>query len=365
MAAMEKGLPKLRAQIDALDDKLMALLRQRAELTAQAGKIKTQNQVHSFSRPEREAEILRRLSPHGGRLPAAAVVAIYREIISAGLACEKPQTIGYLGPPHTFTHDAARKHFGASAEYAPAPTIGAAVRMAEKSLCDFVVVPFENSNEGTVGDTFAALLETPLSIGGEIMLRVRHHLLAAHEFSLAAVVAVYAHPQALSQCREWLERYVPDARMVAMESNAAAAAQVAERGMAGGNIVAIASQSAGRHYQLRQLAADIEDSAFNTTRFLMLGPVRPSPSLADKTSLIISAPDKAGALYELLEPLARLKISMSKFESRPARGQLWKYVFFVDIDGHQQTPLVAQALAELTTRASFLKVLGSYPQAVD
>lgn len=362
---MEKGLSELRAQIDALDDELMALLRQRAELTSQAGKVKMQHQVRNFSRPEREAEILRRLSPHGGILPPAAVIAIYREIISAGLACEKLQTIGYLGPPHTFTHDAARKHFGESAEYAPAPTIGAAIGMAEKSLCDFVVVPFENSNEGTVGDTFAALLETPLTIGGEIMLRIRHHLLAAHEFSPAAATVIYAHPQALAQCRKWLERHAPQARMVAMESNAAAAAQVAEQGAAGGNIAAIASQLAGRHYQLKQLAADIEDSAFNTTRFLMLGTVHSSPSPADKTSLIMSAPDKAGALCQLIEPLARLKISMSKFESRPALGQLWEYVFFVDIDGHQQTPLVAQALAEIGERASFLKVLGSYPQAVD
>ena len=359
---MEKTLPEVRTQIDALDEQIMALLRQRALLAGTAGKIKRAQNVSGFARLEREAEVLRKVAASGGTLAESSVRAIYREIISACLSVEKPQTIGYLGPAHTFTHEAACKFFGTGAEYVSAPTVRDAVGQVEKELCDFVVLPFENSGEGTVGDTFEILLETPLVIGSEIMLRVRHNLLAATEFSPTAIKTVVAHPQALAQCRRWLERHVPQAATVAVDSNAAAARMVAD---AGDNIAAIASRSAGQHYNLVEIAADIEDSAFNTTRFLIMGTHNPAPSAADKTSLLLTARDKAGALYHLLEPLSRLGISMSKFESRPSRGQLWQYVFFVDIQGHQQTPMVAQAVEEICARAAFCKVLGSYPRADD
>lgn len=358
---MKKGLAELRAQIDALDDELMALLRRRAELTGKAGALKKAQKEKVFLRAGREAEILRRLAPDGGALAESSVRAIYREIISACLAVEKPQTISYLGPPHTFTHDAARKHFGGAASYEPASSIRAAVEKTEKELADFAVVPFENSGEGTVGETFDGLLETPLSIGGEIMLRVRHNLLAAREFLPEEAAEIHAHPQALAQCRRWLERAAPRAKMRPAESNAAAARFAAEQNDA--NIAAIASLSAARHYELKTIAADIEDSSFNTTRFLILGAAQPEPSGADKTSLLLTAPSKAGALYYLLEPFSRLGINMTKFESRPARGRLWEYVFYIDIDGHRSESKTAQALEEIGERAAFIKILGSYPRA--
>lgn len=367
MAAMKKGSAKkgiaeVRARIDAVDDKIAALLRKRADLAGEAADAKKAQPGAVFARPEREAEILRRLSAAGGKLPRPAVRAIYREIISACLALEKPQTVCYLGPPHTFTHDAARKHFGASAEYIPASSVGAVFARAEKGLCDFAVFPFENSGEGTVGEAFDALLETPLSLCGEIMLRVRHNFLAASPILPEEVKTVYGHPQALAQCRRWLAQNAPKAALAAMESNAAAARYVAQSG-AGKKIAAIASLSAAKHYKLAAAASDIEDSAYNTTRFLIASAACPAPSSADKTSFMMTVHSKAGALYRLLEPFSRLKINMTKFESRPSRAKMWEYVFYTDIDGHRDSPQVARALDEIGKLAPFLKVLGSYPRA--
>lgn len=371
--AMEKGLPEVRAQIDALDDELMALLRRRADLTAAAGKIKHSAGAQVFARLEREAEILRRLAPAGGALREESVRAIFREIISACLAVECPQTICYLGPPHTFTHEAARKHFGESAEFAPADSIRCAVARAEKKLCNFAVVPFENSGEGTVGDTFDALLDTSLEIGGEIILRIRHNLLAADKTAPDKIKTIYAHPQAFLQCRRWLERYAPNAAHIPAESNAAAARLVSENAKnsegaekTAAAIAAIASASAGKYYELQTVAADIEDSAANSTRFLILGAARPRPTGEDKTSFIMHMPasDKAGTLYELLEPMSRLGVNMTKFESRPARGKFGEYYFYVDTDGHREDEVVARVLDEIRARAAFVKVLGSYPRAV-
>lgn len=361
---METGLPEVRVQIDAVDDELLALLRRRADLTTTAGKIKQAAGAKTFARPEREADILRRLAPGGGALTESSVRTIFREIISACLAIEQPQTVCYLGPPHTFTHEAARKYFGGDARYESADTVRAVFGRAEKELCHFAVVPFENSGEGTVGDTFNMLLETPLFICGETTLRVRHNLLAAADLSAAEIESVYAHPQALAQCRKWLARNAPQAAKHAMESNAAAASYVAKQG---GKIAAIASASAGRHYEMSTVAADIEDSAFNSTRFLTLGTVRPGPSAADKTSFIIhmAASNKSGTLYELLEPMSRLGVNMTKFESRPAHGKFGEYFFYVDIDGHQEDDTVAQTLDEIRARAAFIKVLGSYPRAAE
>ena len=358
-----KTLSALRADIDAVDDNVMKLLRQRADITAKVGALKSQHHDSVFARPEREADILRRLAPHGGKLAPQSVRAIYRQIISACLACEKVQTICYLGPPHTFTHDAARKHFGDSAVFAPADSIPGIFRRLEKSLCDYAIAPFENSSEGTVGDTFDALLQTSLHINGEIMLRVRHHLWARKPIKLSAVKTVYAHPQALAQCRHFIGKYMPQAKTAAADSNAAAAQWVATQKTAA--VTAIASRSAGAHYQLSAVAEDVEDSSSNTTRFFVIGKQPTPPSNNDKTSVIFTVPEKAGALYYALEPLARHKINMTKFESRPSRGDLWQYVFFADLGGHAKTPKMQKALAEMESRAAFLKILGSYPKAAE
>lgn len=360
---MKQGIPEIRAQIDALDDKLTALLRRRAELTGKAGAIKRAQNETTFLRAGREAEILRRVAGLGGALPKSSMRAIYREIISACLAVEKTQKICYLGPRCSFTHDAAAKHFGSAAVYEPEETIRAVIKNTEKNGCDFAVVPFENSGEGTVGDTLEAVLKTPLSVCGEIMLRVRHNLLAAEKFAPEEIQEIRAHSQALAQCREWLEHNAPKAKMRLASSNATAARYAQTAGGKKIKTAAVASLSAAKHYKLKTLAADIEDSPSNTTRFLILGAARPEPTGADKTSLIVSAKSKPGALYDLLEPFSRLGINMTKFESRPARGRAWEYVFYIDIDGHRDDKKTARALGEMQELAADLKILGSYPRA--
>ena len=357
---MKDDLSDIRIRIDRLDDELLELLRQRAELAICAGKTKKSGSV--FLRPEREAEIIRRLSKQGGVLPDASIAAIYREIISACLAGERAQRIAYLGPQGTYSYDAARKHFGHAAEFLPAKTIAAVLREVEKENCDFAVVPLENSTEGTVGATMDALLETPLMIGGEIMLRIRHNLLS-RAADLGAIRSIHAHPQALAQCRRWLEDNVANISRIAGESNAAAAAHAA----ADETAAAIASLSAASIFNLSVLADDIEDSAFNTTRFLILGRAQPAPSGVDKTSFIMTTRHESGAMLRLLEPMARAGVSMTKLESRPSHGQLWEYFFYVDVTGHLQDANggVAASLDEIKSLAPRLKILGSYPCAAD
>ncbi|MDM5146848.1 prephenate dehydratase [Candidatus Persebacteraceae bacterium Df01] len=353
-------LADIRLRIDALDEKFIALLRERANLAKCAGAIKNKQKSNCYARLEREAEILRRLSSQGGILPAEAVTAIYREIIAACLACEKPQQIAYLGPPGTYTYDAARKHFGHTAQLQPAKNIYAAVREVEKKHCDYAVVPFENSTAGTVGTTMDVLLETPLVICGETMLRIRHNLLA-HTEDIKKIDTIYAHPQSLDQCRRWLEDNMPGVAKVPCESNAAAA----EKATNHTNAAAIASESAATIFNLSVVAADIEDSAANTTRFLILGHHQPGPSGQDKTTFVMTSHHEAGSMLRLLEPMAQRGVNMCKLESRPSSGNLWAYAFYVDVDGHvQENTELQHCLEEIRERATFLKMLGSYPKAV-
>ena len=374
MAKVDPKLGGVRKKIDALDDKLFALLQERATLAKKAGDIKRAEKVTEYAKLDREAQVRKRAIAARGVLSEESMDAIYREIISGCLALEQPQKVCYLGPEYTFTHEAAQKHFGDAAEYKSAATIREAVSMTEKEVCNFTVVPFENSNGGTVGETFDVLADTNLQICGEIILRIRHNLLIKYQHGLApkSIKIIYAHPQAFEQCRDWLIHNAPQAKLVPMDSNAAAVAEMMEMpGLITANTpmkeirtAAIASLSAAEHYELDVIAKDIEDSAFNTTRFLMLGRTSPRPSGDDKTSIIMAAHHKSGALYNLLEPFSRLKINMSKFESRPARGKLGDYLFFVDIDGHQEDKNVKKALKEIDEHSSFLKILGSYPKGV-
>ena len=367
MAKPEQELGNIRDEIDALDVQLFELLRKRATLAGRAGEIKRKRNDKEFAKLEREAEVLGNAAKGGGDvIPASSMRAIYREIISACLAMEKTQNVCYLGPEYTFTHEAAQKHFGHAAEYTSAATVREAVSKTEKEDSSFTVVPFENSNGGTVGETFDVLADTDLQICGEVILRIRHNLLARHKLELNSIETIYAHPQTFEQCRDWLQNHMPKAKLVALASNSAAAAKIAPKPNDIGVIYAasIASLSAAKHYNLKTVKEGIEDSAFNTTRFLMLGRISPPPSGNDKTSLIMAAHHESGALYKLLEPFSRLGINMSKFESRPARGKLGEYLFFVDIDGHREDKEVSEALDEIYNRASLLKVLGSYPKGV-
>ena len=355
---MADDIGKLRHDIDAIYDELLKLLNQRARLAGRIGALK---QGGGAYRPERESEILRRVAEHNpGPLAADRLTGVFREIISACRGLEEAIRVSYLGPEGTFSEQAVRQHFGRAVEALPVATVDEAFRRCEARAVQFTVVPVENSTEGVVGRTLDLLLTTPLRICAEIELRVQQNLLS--KGSLKEVRRVYSHAQSLGQCATWLAQQLPGAERVAVASNAEAASRAAsEQGAA-----AIAGEAAAERYGLNVLARAIEDAPDNTTRFLALGELDAAPTGKDRTSLVVSAENKAGAVHELLTPLAEHRVSMTRIESRPARSRsaLWEYVFFIDVEGHQQDRPVAAALAELRAKAPFLKVLGSYPVAI-
>jgi chorismate mutase/prephenate dehydratase len=356
---MADEIEKLRREINAVDDELAALLERRAGLAGRIGKVK---QGAPAYRPERESEILRRIAAKARELSPERLVGVFREIISACRGLEESIRVAYLGPAGTFSEQAVRKHFGAAVEAAPAASVDDAFRSAESGAAQFTVVPVENSTDGVVGRTLDLLTQTPLRICGEVELRVQQNLLS-REKALKSVKRVYSHSQSLAQCNGWLGKNLPRAERIPVASNAEAAQRAAkEKGTA-----AIAGLLAGERYKLSVLAKSIEDSPDNTTRFLVLGRVDPAPTGRDRTSLVLSAENKPGAVHALLTPLAEHKVSMTRIESRPlrTRASLWEYFFFIDIEGHEKDAQVQKALEMLKGRAPFLKVLGSYPAAVN
>jgi chorismate mutase/prephenate dehydratase len=361
MAVSELGA--LRAQIDAVDEQLHTLLNERARLAQRAGISKhADGHTVDFYRPEREADVLRRaLARNSGPLRNEEIVRLFREIMSACLAQEEPLKVAFLGPEGTFTQQAVLKHFGHSVRALALATVDEVFQEVESGTADFGVVAIENSSEGTITHTLDRFLASSLHICGEVELRIHHCLLAKLE-SLASVLRVCSHSQALAQCRGWLREHLPDAEAVPVASNAEGARRARdEQGTA-----AIAGEIAAEVYGLNVLAREIEDRSDNTTRFLVLGRKLLRSSGADRTTVLMSARDtqSPGSLHRLLEPLARYGISMSRIESRPSRRRKWDYVFFIDLEGHAEDPGVAKALAALKRRASLFRVLGSYPRSV-
>ena len=349
-----------REAIDALDRELLRLLNERAAHAKSIGSLKGDSAAY---RPEREAQVLRAIQAQNrGPLSDSAVTSVFRQIMSACLALEQKLRISYLGPAGTFSHAAVTKHFGDLVDAEPCASIDEVFRAAEAGQTDYAIVPVENSTEGAVGRTLDLMCQTPLTIVGEVKLRIGQHLLAklGAGTSLASVTRVYSHAQSLSQCVQWLARHLPSVARIPVASNAEAARMAAaEPGAA-----AIAGETAAAIYGLDVLAAHVEDEPNNTTRFWVLGRHSAAPSGRDETSLVMSAHNRPGAVHALLEPLAKHGVSMSRLESRPARTGLWEYLFFVDLEGHQADDRLAAALAELRERAPFLKLLGSYPAAV-
>ncbi|MFN2309103.1 MAG: prephenate dehydratase [Gammaproteobacteria bacterium] len=354
-------LQDLRARIDELDQQIQSLISARASCAQQVAQTKTaQGEQNDFYRPEREAEVLRRVCERNrGPLADAEIGHLFREIMSACLALEKPLAIGYLGPEGTFTQAAALKHFGHAVQTRALPAIDVVFRAVEAGECNYGIVPIENSTEGVVNHTLDMFLRSPLNICGEVSLRIELHLLS-RETELDAVTRIYAHQQALAQSREWLDANLPRVERIAVSSNGDAARRVAQEPGA----AAIAGAAAAELYGLGQLASRIEDEPGNTTRFLVIGTQTVARSGQDKTSLLISVKNQSGALYRMLEPMARHGLSMTRIESRPSRRGIWDYVFFVDIEGHVEDPPVRDALVEIESHASLFKVLGSYPRAV-
>jgi chorismate mutase/prephenate dehydratase len=350
-------IDKLRAEIDAVDDELLKLINRRAGLAGRIGALKGGAPVY---RPEREAQILARMQKdNSGPLPGERVAGIFGEVISACRGLEEAIRVAYLGPEGTFSEQAVRKHFGRAVEAIPVASVDEAFRRAEAHSAQFTVVPAENSTEGVIGRTLDLLLVTPLRICAEIELRVQQNLLSRS--ALKDIRRIYSHAQSLAQCNGWLGLNLAHAERVPVASNAEAAQRAAKEDGA----AAIAGETAAERYGLQVLARSIEDSPNNTTRFLVLGEVDPAPTGRDRTSLVMSAENKPGAVHGLLTPLAEHGVSMTRIESRPARSAaaLWEYMFFIDVEGHQKDERVAQALSELRSRAPFVKVLGSYPIA--
>ena len=359
MADDSQELGRLRDGIDAIDGELLRLINERAKLAHRIGEIKQGN----IYRPEREAQVLRRVAERNpGPLSAEAAQRIVREVMSACLALEQPLTIAYLGPAGTYSESAARKHFGGAPTLLPCPAIDDVFRVIEAGHAHYGVVPIENSTEGAIGRSLDLLLSSPLQICGEINLPI-HHKLMTRCVALGDVSRVYSHAQSLAQCHEWLNRNLPLVPRVPVASNAEAARlAAAEPGTA-----AIAGDAAAELYALPILAANIEDDPNNTTRFVIVAEHDSGISGSDRTSLVCSAQNRPGAVYQLLAPFADNGVSMSRLESRPARGfggSRWEYVFYIDIEGHRSEPAVARALEELRHRAGFVKELGSYPKAV-
>ncbi len=357
------AVDEIRRQIDAVDTEIHSLINERARLAQVVGISKHEDgHTVDFYRPEREAQVLRRaLERNKGPLRNEEVLRLFREIMSACLAQQEPLKVGFLGPEGTFTQAAVLKHFGHSVRALPLPTIDEVFHEVESGAADFGVVPIENSTEGTVNYTLDRFLTSPLRICGEVELRIHQHLMGRMD-GLERIERVCSHQQSLAQCRGWLDEHLPDAERIQAASNAEAARRARdERGTA-----AIAGQAAAEVYGLNVLATEIEDRPDNTTRFLIVGRKLFSASGKDKTTLLVSTShtDSPGALYRLLEPFARHRISLTRIESRPSRRRKWDYVFFLDVEGHAEDPNLGRALAQLKRRASLFRVLGSYPQAV-
>ena len=357
----ETSLEQLREQIDQLDKQLLDLISQRARFAQQVAEVKNAgSEPASFYRPEREAQILRKIiEQNQGPLSEEEMARLFREIMSACLALEQPLDIAYLGPEGTFTQTAALKHFGHSVNTSAFGSIDQVFREVESGASNYGVVPVENSIEGVVNHTLDMLNHSSLLICGEVELRIHHHLLSQDE-NMENIEQVFSHQQSLAQCRAWLDTHLIKAERVAVASNAEAARLASGRH----HVAAIASESAAGLYSLNMLASNIEDQPDNTTRFLVIGKELCPPCGNDKTSLIFSAPNKPGALHRMLSCFAENNVSMTRIESRPSRREMWDYVFFVDIEGHAEDPPVKQALAELEGHAAMVKLLGSYPRAV-
>jgi len=345
-----------RDAIDVLDREILARLNERAVHAKAIGDLKAGTGAAVY-RPDREARVLARLcESNGGPLSDAAIVGVFRQVMSACLALEQKLRIAYLGPAGTFSHAAVGKHFGQFVDAIPCATIDEIFRAGERGQADYVVVPVENSTEGAVGRTLDLMYATELTICGEIKLRVQQNLLS-NAASLDGVAKVYSHAQSLAQCAQWLARHLPRAARIPVSSNAEAARLAAQDPSA----AAIAGEIAASIYGVAALARHIEDEPNNTTRFWVLGHQTVPPSGHDETSVVMSAANRPGAMHALLEPFAKHGVSMTRIESRPARTGLWEYLFYVDILGHRDDTKVAAALSELSGKAPFLKLLGSYP----
>ena len=353
------SLPEHRQAIDALDAQIVKLLNERTRHVLEIGAIKLKAGQEIYA-PHRERAVFQKVTKlNRGPITNDGLRAIYREVMSSALALEKSLSIAYLGPEATYTHEAAMRRFGASLCYTPQKTIADVFHEVSKHRADYGVVPVENSTEGVVTHTLDMFVDSDLKIVAQVVLPIRHSL--ASKGRREDIQRLYVHPQTLAQCRGWIHRHLPHAELIETSSNARSAELAAKEKSAG----AICGVFAAEKYSVPVLEQDIQDNATNATRFLVLGRQCPPPSGKgiDRTSLMFSLRDEAGALHRALAPFRKFRINMTKIESRPSKRKAWEYFFFVDCDGHAEEPKVAKALALLGQHCSFVKVLGSYPNA--
>ncbi len=357
------SLDDLRQRIDALDAEILQKLNERARCALDVAEVKLRDssgEAPVFYRPEREAQVLRRMADlNEGPLSNEKVGQVYRQIMSACLALEEPLKVAYLGPEGTFTQMATLKQFGDSVVGQPLVTVDDVFREVTSEACNYGVVPVENSTEGVINHTLDNFLNSSLRICGEVELRVHHHLMVAEDAG-ESITRIYSHQQTLAQCRRWLNGHYPNVPRLTTTSNAEAARRVLEEKDA----AAIAGEIASDIYGLKILSRQIEDESDNTTRFIVVGREEIGPSGNDKTSIMVSTHNQPGALYKLLEPFHRHNVMLTSIETRPSRTGMWSYVFFIDFEGHCEDPLIQTVLNEVDADALEVKLLGSYPRAL-
>ncbi len=358
MKTSQKSLKKFRNAIDRIDAQLVRLLNERAKNVLKIKTVKAKGDLHFYA-PHREMEVYRRISKiNQGPFPTDALKAVFSEIMSASLALESRLKIAYFGLPGTNTHIAALQKFGSSSAYVPGPTLKDVFLDVERGRAHYGVVPIENSTEGMVNHTLDLFVESDLKICSEVLMPISHTLMSKSG-EMGKVKTVYSHPQALGQCRVWLEANLPGVRIVESPSTARAAQQTAGDGKA----AAIAPDLAAKMYHLRPIARRIEDMQDNYTRFLVIGRTTSEKSGNDKTSVMVSIKDKVGALFALLYPFEKQGLSLTSIESRPSRKKAWDYYFFMDFLGHITDPKAQAAIKEIEKSALTVKILGSYPRS--
>ncbi len=349
------SLENIRKKIDQLDQKIIDLLNERTTLAIQTGKVKQEKGEEIYS-PSRESEIYRKIDQLSkGPMPKDSLKAIYREVMSASLALEKPIAIAYLGPEATFTHLASISKFGSSVKYVPCNSITEVFQEVDRKRADYGVIPVENSIEGAVTHSLDMFIDSDLKINSEILFEISHHLMS--NSGLKDIRKIYSNPQVFGQCRIWLETHLPKAELIPTASTTAAAQKAGQEERA----AAIGSKLAAAIYNLSILAEGIEDLSHNMTRFIVIGRQIPPRTGKDKTSVLVSIKDKVGALYEMLDPIRKNKINMTKIESRPSKKKAWDYYFYIDMEGHVEDKQVKKTLEQIEPEVRFLKVLGSYP----
>ncbi|EAR07753.1 prephenate dehydratase [Reinekea blandensis] len=361
--ADETELLQLRQEIDQLDQEILNLISRRAQCALRVAEVKMKADPGQavFYRPEREAQVLSRVMERNpGPLGNEDMARLFREIMSACLALERPLEVAYLGPEGTFTQQAAKKHFGQWVKTKPMPAIDEVFREVDAGAVQYGVVPIENSTEGVVNHTLDTFITSNIKIVGEVELRIHHHLMAGPNTNRDKITRVYSHQQSLAQCRKWLDAHMPQAERIAVNSNAEAARRVQGEW----NSAAIAGEMASELYDLEIIETKIEDSPDNSTRFLIIGAQEVDTSGADKTSLVVSMRNEPGALYHLLKPFNDFGVDMTRLESRPSPSGNWTYVFFIDFVGHTRDANVQEALSAIRKTAVEVKVLGSYPKGV-